>query len=113
MALTDFELVKIHHPDAARARGIPEQVAETRFQSISMAYERLQNPASAFQPRDQKYYDEIQRRRAYAGMGVRDMEMRRNALRAEAKAGSLWQKDEGILFMVAILVSRQEKYRAV
>lgn len=99
-----FELVKVHHPDAACARGIPAQVAEVRFQSIVAAYERLQHPGRTFISRDQIYHDEIQRRRrAYAGMGVRDMEMRRNAVHAEAKAGSLWQRDEGILFMVAIL----------
>lgn len=58
-------------------------------------------------PRDQRYYEEIQRRGVYAGMGVRDMERRRNAVRAEATAGSLWQRDEGILFIVAILVSHK------
>jgi hypothetical protein len=104
-AFKDFELVKIHHPDTARSRGIPTQVAETRFQQISTAYERLQNPASAFAPRDQKYYEEIQRRRAYAGFSVRDLEMRRKATQAEATAGSLWQRDEGLFFVIAILVS--------
>ena len=80
-------------------------MAETRFQLISAAYERLQNPAKAFAPRDQKYYDEIQRRRAYAGFSARDMEFRRQATQAEARAGSLWQRDEGLFFVVAILVS--------
>ncbi|PVF93938.1 hypothetical protein CPB86DRAFT_689547, partial [Serendipita vermifera] len=37
-----FELVKLYHPDAAIARGIPQQVAQAQFQSIAAAYEHLQ-----------------------------------------------------------------------
>jgi hypothetical protein len=33
------------------------------------------------------------------------MELRRQATQAEARAGSLWQRDEGLFFVVAILVS--------
>jgi hypothetical protein len=102
----DFELVRIHHPDAAAARGIPAQVAEHQFKSITAAYARLQNPLKDHPHRDIEYYREIQRRRAtHRGMGVRDFAFRQNATQAEAKAAGLWQRDEGLLFVFSLLVS--------
>jgi DnaJ-class molecular chaperone len=108
-SLSDFELVKIHHPDSALARGVPEKVAQGRFQLLTSAYERLQNPlshgSSTQRQQDKDFYDEIMRRRSmYRGMGVRDMEFRRTATTAEGTASSLWQRDEGLLFIFAILV---------
>lgn len=112
--LSDFELVKIHHPDSALARGVPEKIAQGRFQLLSSAYERLQNPllygsglrrgSSAQRQQDKEYYDEIMRRSVYRGMGVRDMEFRRTATTAEGTVNSLWRRDEGLLFIFGILV---------
>lgn len=102
--------MKIHHPDSALARGIPPNVAHGRFQLITAAYERLQNPlhssrSGSLTQQDREYYEEIMRRKSmYRGMGVRDMEFRRTATTAEGTAGSLWQRDEALLFIFGILV---------
>jgi hypothetical protein len=102
----DFELVRIYHPDSATARGIPAQVAESQFKSITAAYSRLQNPLNDHTHHDIEYYREIQRRRAaHRGMGVRDFEFRQNATQAGAKAAGLWQRDEGLLLFFSLLVS--------
>lgn len=98
--------MRVHHPDAATARGIPAQVAERQFKSITAAYARLKNPLKNHTHRDIEYHREIQRRRAaHRGTGVRDFEFRQNATRAEAKAAGLWQRDEGLLFIFSLLVS--------
>lgn len=97
--------MRVYHPDAATARGVPVQVAERQFKSITAAYTRLRHPSQTHGHRDMEYHQEIQRRRnLHRGVGVRDFEFRRNAAQAEAKATTLWQRDEGLIFIFSLLV---------
>jgi len=44
---TDYELVRIYHPDSAVARHYPPEVSQARFQAISKAYDILRGKASS------------------------------------------------------------------
>ena len=39
--LTDYDLVRSHHPDCAACRSLPRSVAHSRFQAVTHAYEVL------------------------------------------------------------------------
>jgi hypothetical protein len=41
----DYELVRVHHPDASAARGVPAAVAQERFHAITAAYGTLRGSA--------------------------------------------------------------------
>jgi hypothetical protein len=42
---SDYELVRVHHPDASAARGVPAAVAQERFHAITAAYGTLRGGA--------------------------------------------------------------------
>jgi hypothetical protein len=88
-----YELVRVHHPDAATARSISPQVAQARFHAISAAYDILRgklpppgshpfsSPYSPYARSMDPFAEEIRRRQATF--------RRRNAewARAQSSAG--------------------------
>ncbi|KAG8869185.1 hypothetical protein FS842_000067 [Serendipita sp. 407] len=115
-----YDLVKIHHPDTAIARNVPPQIAQARFQLVSAAYERLQNPSYtnisrrnlSAEQRDQIYWDEIRRRTQHYRYGVRDRNFR-DYPTANTGAQTLWQRDEGFLFVFVMLSAFAIAYHSI
>ena len=61
----DYELVRVHHPDAPHGRDLSPAVRRSRFQAITAAYDVLRgkkSAASMYGPGD-IYRQEIERRR--------------------------------------------------
>lgn len=42
--LLDYDLVRSHHPDTPHCRSLPTDLAHSRFQAITKAYDILRNP---------------------------------------------------------------------
>jgi curved DNA-binding protein CbpA len=123
---SDLELVWMHHPDSPRNRDIPSSLAQSRFQSITAAYDLLRNPhslkLSTRREDDDPYMAEVNRRKAYyarhRGMGVRDWERQQAAMTVDVDAGKWWDHDRAVVYALGMivragfsLVSRFKAYR--
>lgn len=81
---TDYELVRIYHPDSPVCRGLPAEKTQARFHAIRVAYDALRGkvPLSATgepMPPKKDYHDlstamwrAKQRRRAELNIGIDD-----------------------------------------
>ena len=105
---SDLELVRVHHPDSLHTRDIPSPLAQSRFQSIAAAYDLLRYPhlskLPAHRADDDVYMAELNRRKAYRGMGVRDWERQQQAMCADLDAGKWWNHDRAIVYAFGIIV---------
>jgi hypothetical protein len=59
----DYELVRIHHPDAPACRHVPPAERHTRFQSLSTAYDTLRGRRTSSPVGSDAYEAELARRR--------------------------------------------------
>mgnify|MGYP002403033404 CR=1 FL=1 len=53
--VTDYELVRYHHPDSHHCRSLPEAKAHSQFQAIIAAYDYLQGKTSSHLPGAKRY----------------------------------------------------------
>lgn len=65
---TDYELVRIYHPDCSNARDLPPTTSHARFQAISNAYavlsgKKLASGSTSLDHNDVPYHEEVQRRK--------------------------------------------------
>lgn len=52
---SDYELVRYHHPDSHHCRGLPQDTAHARFQSITAAYDYLRGATTSPLPGAKRY----------------------------------------------------------
>lgn len=53
--IQDYELVRYHHPDSYHCRGLPQDTAHARFQSITAAYDYLRGATKSPFPGAKRY----------------------------------------------------------
>lgn len=112
---SDFELVRLYHPDVCKARGLDPSLAESRFQAVTAAYNVLRSRlgGSSLPPTAGGVDGEAEEiRNRLATWRSREqsrgslMWMRRQrALRAEADAGKWWKSDRMLVYSLASVVS--------
>lgn len=97
---TDYDLVRIYHPDSPTSRSVPPETAHARFQAISAAYAVLSG-----KPRDHSdETDSFARRAGYNDLGAA-MWKARQRRRAELNVG-LDDRWKDRMMMGAILLVR-------
>jgi len=112
---SDFELVRLYHPDVCKSRGLDPSLAESRFQAVTTAYNALRSGlgGSSF-PLSAGVVDgeaeEIRNRLATwrsreQSRGSLVWMRRQRALGAEADAGKWWKSDRMLVYSLASVVS--------
>lgn len=112
---SDFELVRLYHPDVCKARGLDPSLAESRFQAVTAAYNALRSGlggSSISSPAGDTdgEAEEIRSRLATwrnkeQSRGSLEWMRRQRALRAEADAGKWWKSDRMLVYSLASVVS--------
>jgi curved DNA-binding protein CbpA len=112
---SDFELVRLYHPDVCKAHGLDPSLAESRFQAVTGAYNALRSGigGSSFSPSARDVGGEAEEiRNRLATWRSREQSRgslvwmrRQRALRAEADAGKWWKSDRVLLYSLASVVS--------
>lgn len=112
---SDFELVRLYHPDVCKSRGLDPSLAESRFQAVTAAYNALRSKlgGSSLPPTAEGVDGEAEEiRNRLATWRSREQSRgsllwmrRQRALRAEADAGKWWKSDRMLVYSLASVVS--------
>ncbi len=107
---SDFELVRLYHPDVCKARGLDPSLAESRFQAVTAAYNALRSGGGGGSSHIDGEAEEIRNRLATwrsreQSRGSLVWMRRQRALRAEADAGKWWKSDRMLVYSLASVVS--------
>ncbi len=90
---TDYELVRVHHPDSPASQTLPSSVRHTRFHAIAKAYDILRGRSNAHLGSfaDDAYSIELARRRR---QHARRQAYHQHATSETAEAGGMSGADD-------------------